>query len=606
MKNSVPFAVAVKHAGRGDLFAGTGLRAMARWQALEQLPGEGQNFVPLNDSGRPQFGAGLPSLHFAIDPDNPVAQWLWQRTVGPLGEDLYGDVHPPSYVIPSECSQPRYNPEPVALAACPIANLHDNVWAILFYRSPKQTPERSPASQGLSAWHVSRGLVDARTGFDKGTDEAVSTFEAHRDGTAHFQYDVGSFTLYGKGGRFAVDPGTSCVACGNNDDMGYAVGHNVILVDGKKDTQYRFLRYYFGPTINSYFDAPTFTLTRADTRYAYGFEPPYAERDHLFGRTPGRPILVAVGDSLQRDKIPFERANPNDHTYTWQMLTQFDNSVATSGSAFTVTAPNGATVVGRSAVDGAATSDPSFTTREFLYQQLAYDLPGAHVLTTTTKPSQRFDQLTVLALTGAGEPAGATTILRVKGGNAVAVDWKGGRDVVVRRLKLSAGVTGVVAMDGTIAKYTKDSGDSVLREGTRLVGEGREYVHVTGARSTVTVSGATAAATGGGTQFRVFAPKPLTVATVNGRAVRSCRTGSYVTFPCWTASGAATPVDLAPASDQLPRTGVARTGPPPSSVEVTRIARHAPLGAGVLVLLLILTTMAVRTARSSAPLGAHW
>ena len=46
MKNSVPFALAARRAGLGDLITGTGLPNMARWLAFEQLPGEGQSSSP--------------------------------------------------------------------------------------------------------------------------------------------------------------------------------------------------------------------------------------------------------------------------------------------------------------------------------------------------------------------------------------------------------------------------------------------------------------------------------------------------------------------------------------------------------------------------------
>ena len=207
------------------------------------------------------------------------------------------------------------------------------------------------------------------------------------------------------------------------------------------------------------------SLTGADLRYAYNFEPPYAERDHLFGRTPGRPVLVAIGDSLQRDKVPFERATPEDHTYTWRMNTHLVNQVSTAGSGFTITAPNGATVVGRAAGDGTA-----FTKGVVTFDTANDDDPGFQAVSTTTAPRRRFDQLTVLALTPPGPPA-TTSVLAVRGGNAVAVDWNGGRDVVVRRLKLSQAVTGAVTTDGTMAKFTQGEGDTIMRDGTRLVGE---------------------------------------------------------------------------------------------------------------------------------------
>lgn len=603
MKNAIPFAVAARRAGFPDLIRGTGLENQATWLSFEQLPGDGQNFVPLNDSGRSSYGVDMFALQFAIAPDNGVAQWLWQRTVGELGNDFYGSQPVPDHALEGKCTQNRVEEAPVTTVACPIFNLHGNAFAILFYRTPEETPEVDPANVSpLSVHHVKRGLVNARTGFSGGEDEVVSTFEAHRDGEAHFQYDVGNFTLYGDGGRFAIDPGTSCVACGNNDDAGFAIAHNVIVVDGKKETQYRFLRYFMGTTIDSFVNGDTLSLTHADLRYAYNFESPIADRDHFFGRSPDRPVLVGIGDSLQRDKIPFEKANPNDHTYTWQMLTQYENEVRRSGSGFTITAPNGATVVGRAAADGSADADPAVQQRFYRYSHLSDDMPGAHVVFTTTPPRQRFDQLTVLALTPPGEPPATQETLRVNGGNALAVDWKDGRDVIVRRLALSHAVTGPVATDATMAKYTRDVGDTVLRDGTHLVGEGREYVRVTGAASTVTVSGSTATATGKGTIFRVFAPRPLSTTTVNAVKVGSCRSGAYVTFPCGAATAVA-PVTVRPAPEQLPRTGMpaspASAGTRPERLRALPMALQSPAGAAVtgLLLLLVATCGAVAVRR---------
>lgn len=602
MKNAIPFALAARRAGFPDLIRGTGLENQATWLSFEQLPGDGQNFVPLNDSGRSSYGVDMFALQFAIAPDNGVAQWLWQRTVGELGNDFYGSQPVPDHALEGKCTQNRVEEAPVTTIACPIFNLHGNAFAILFYRSPEETPEVDPATVSpLSVHHVKRGLMDARTGFSGGENEVISTFEAHRDGEAHFQYDVGNFTLYGEGGRFAIDPGTSCVACGNNDDAGFAIAHNVIVVDNKKETQYRFLRYFTGTTIDSFVNTGTLSLTHADLRYAYSFESPIADRDHIFGRSPGRPVLVGIGDSLQRDKIPFEKANPNDHTYTWQMLTQYENEVVTSGSGFTITAPNGATLVGRAALDGSDDADPVVQQRFYRYSHLSDDMPGAQVVFTTTPPRQRFDQLTVLALTPAGEPPATQETLRVTGGNALAVDWKDGRDVIVRRLALSDGVTGPVATDATMAKYTRDTGDTVLRDGTHLVGEGREYVRVTGAASTVTVSGRTATATGKGTSFRVLAPQPLSTTTVNGGKVASCRSGAYVTFPCGAARAEA-PATVRPASEQLPRTGVpaarGSTTTAPERLRALPVALDAPVAPGIAALLLLLVTASAALTRS--------
>ena len=125
--------------------------------------------------------------------------------------------------------------------------LQGDILTILFYRTPGETPEVDPATVApLTVFHAERGLVDARTGFARGLHETVSTFEAKRNGIAHFQYDIGNFTLYGEGGRWAIDPGFDCVAC--KDDgithlAGYADYHNVVVIDGAQRTQVSDSRY---------------------------------------------------------------------------------------------------------------------------------------------------------------------------------------------------------------------------------------------------------------------------------------------------------------------------------------------------------------------------
>ena len=132
-KNAVPFALAARRAGRGDLLAGTGLRNMARWAAFEQLPGQGQSFVPLNDSQRLQLGVEFAATQFAIDPTNGVAQWLWNRTVGPLGSDCYRPL------------------AVVQAVTCDLFYVHGNVWTLLFYRPPARRRRSIP-----EAWVRSR------------------------------------------------------------------------------------------------------------------------------------------------------------------------------------------------------------------------------------------------------------------------------------------------------------------------------------------------------------------------------------------------------------------------------------------------------------------
>ncbi|MGI9100711.1 MAG: hypothetical protein ACR2H2_19865 [Solirubrobacteraceae bacterium] len=535
LKNSVPFALAARREGLDDLIAGTGLPGMARWAASEQLPGEANNFVPLNDSQR-ESNVEFAAMMFGIAPDNGVAQWLWQRTVGPQGNDYFREPHVPE-TGPVACPT-----EPLStLFVCYLDNLGryytaQYVSTILYYRSPTEPPEIDPASVGpLSVHYAQRGLVDARTGFARGGDEVISTFEALRDGRGHFQYDAGNFTIYGMGGHFAIDPGNACVACGQDLDEAYATAHNVVVVDGARATQSPNLRYWRGTTIDGFVNAPNLSLSHADLRYAYSadpnarLDPPYAGRDHLLSRTPGRPVIVGIADRLQRD-----RSRTSRHRYTWQMLSDKRNSVQTAGSAFTITAQNGATLAGRMAAGGRPGANPVVQTRTLVLNNPTTDIGSPAPVVSSTTPRQRaFDHLAVMALTPAGSEPATTETLRVTGGNAVSVTWRGAQDVLVHKLAAARTVTGQVQTDADIAKFTSEAGETVIRGGTRLSGGGRDYVSVSGTAATVTVSGDQVQASGNSANtYRVFAPQTVSSALVNGATAPACRDGGYVLFPC--------------------------------------------------------------------------
>lgn len=530
LKNAVPYALAARRDGLADILTNSNATRMVHWASYEQVPGEGNTFVPLNDSSRVSFGVDIAALFFAMAPDDGVSQWFWQHTVGPKGDDYYARPAALSTAGYDDKCAPAQN-SPVNFALCQTIQMHGNVWAILFYRAPTETPEVDPATVLPFGRHYpERGLVDARTGWSNGTQDVVTTFEARRNGTSHFQYDLGNFTLYGGGAHWAIDPGYSCVGCGRTEEAGYATAHNVVVIDGKKDTQYVWSRYFNGTTIDDTVETPNVSLAHADLRYAYNFESPHASRDHFFSSVPGRPIILAIGDSVQRD-------TGGSHTYTWQLLTHTGNTVVPDGgSGFQVLAPSGATLAGRAAVDGSAAADPRVLTRYQVFDNVSDDAPGAPVAYTTTPAQPKFDQLTVMALTPAGQPAATTEIVRVTGGNAVAVTSAGVTDIVATRLDGATQLTGAtLATDGSFAKLTLDAAETVLRAGTYLRANGRDYVVVTGGPATVTVSSASSSITATGpvgATYRVFAPQGITSVTVDGTAVNACRTGDELSFPC--------------------------------------------------------------------------
>jgi hypothetical protein len=307
------------------------------------------------------------------------------------------------------------------------------------------------------------------------------------------------------------------------------------VVDGARATQSANLRYWRGRTIDAFVDAPNLSLSHADLRYAYSadpnkqLDPPYAGRDHLLSRIPGRPVVVAVADQLQRD-----RSSTSRHAYTWQMLSDERNRVQTAGSTFTIVAPDGATLAGGTAAGTTADADPVVATRTQTLDNPTVDI-GAHVpvVSTTTPRQAAFDHLAVMALTPPGAEPATIQTLRLAGANAIAVTWRGAQDVVVRRRAAARAVSGAVSTDADIAKFTRDAGETVIRAGTRLSDGVRQYVGVTGAAATVTVSGDRVGAQGpAANRYRVFAPQSISSVVVNGATVAACRDGSYLRFPC--------------------------------------------------------------------------
>lgn len=524
LKNSVPYAKALKRETGTDLIAGTGLSNLARWSAFEQLPGGAQQFVPLNDSQRNEFGVDYEALLFGIAPNNGVTQWLWNRTVGALGNNYDQELRLPGQTtVDTGCVFDRPLIAPVATPACVLFHTNGDVWELLFYRTPGETPEVSPqAGTPLSMHYAQNGLVDARTGFDRGSNEVISTFTARRNGIGHFQLDAGSFTIYGEGVNWAIDPGYSCIGCGDNSPNGYPIAHNEIVIDDG-DTQDINSRYYTGTTIDSFINAQNFSLSHANLNYAYSGTAPYAGRDHLFIRTPGRPTIVVTLDQLKRSAS-------GNHTYAWQFLTDRTNVPQYSGPTFTLSALNGAKMVGRAAASG---TEPTFGIRVQVLQNNNDDIGPYAVMQTKTAAQPAIDQLTGMAISASGQAAATSETLAVTGGNAIAFAFGGLRDVIVSRHVGSSAVTGPAATDGSFGKLTENRGESLLRAGTSLSAFGTNYITVTGTQATVTVSGSKASAVGAASNtYTVFAPQTLSTVTVNGAPVTSCRTGQFVSFPC--------------------------------------------------------------------------
>lgn len=569
LKNALPFALAGRRLGLEDVVTGSNAQRLAHWAVYEQIPGRGNEMVPLNDSTAVIASPSVLSYMMGMNPDDGITQWFWQRTAGPKGDDFYGRTRAPMFTVNTDCQPLEKNPA-WTLGYCPIIRSAEDVNHILWWRSLEETPEVSPAqSLPLSQHFVEQGLVDSRTGFDGAQRDLVSTFSARRKAFGHYQFDLGSFTLYGAGANWAVDSSYSCVVCGKTADSGYAPGHNVVLIDGNKFTQSAADIRTSATTIDGHVSTPTFAWAHADLRYVYGkrsdgtFVSPHAGRDRFLSHAPGRPAILAVTDHLNRDT--------GYHKYRWQMHTDAANVVelepgAPFGSGFRITAPNSAVMVGRISSNGTIAGDRPILASVFK-QEVAQDIHPVHtVLYTDSVPAVTYDNLAVMAVTQPGEPAAAVTTLRVNGGNAAAVTSGGVTDVIASKLHTASAITGAqlggnaeVATDGTFARLTRDAAQTLLVKGTSLTSLGRSYVAVTGQPATVSVSGTTAQAEGDTNNvYRVFAPEPLTSVHVNGVSTSSCRDGQYEVFPCLapsvvtvTTTGPAVSTDVLPVDVQL-------------------------------------------------------
>lgn len=522
LKNAVPYALAARREGLGDLITGSPAAQVARWAVYETIPGEGHSMLPLNDSSRVQVAAELPAYAFALAPDDGVTQWFWQRTIGPRGDDYFGRPRAPIPTNDTNCSDLARSPFVNAYCSTLINN-HSEVWHILFYKNTAELPEVDPATvQPRSRWFQHRGLVDVRSGWAGGADEVVSSFEAARSHYGayglHRHEDAGSFTFYGRGGHWAVDPG---YACCNNPDTRRASTHNVVLVNNTRYTQTD--TGWAGQTIDGYVDMPNFTWSHADLRHAYvNPTPPYAQRDHFLVRAPGRPAILAVTDHLDRGYSA---------VYTWQLHTDYRNSVGVLESAFTMRAPSGATVTGRTARAG---GEPTVLVRADAWPTTPDGTVAAPEIYTETPNQRTLDHLAVMAVTRPGEREATTTTLAVQGGNAIVVGWNGLTDLVAaRHAAASRIVSPLLDTDGSFVALTEDRGEALLVGGTELVFRNRTYVQVSGGAATVAVSGDRVQAAGpSGASYRVFSPQPIASVTVNGAAVSSCRDGEDLRFPC--------------------------------------------------------------------------
>lgn len=549
MKTAAPFVLAWERATDEDLTAlNPGILAVPEWVAYEQLPGQGTRFVPRNDAMEP-----MPGMHevfgwyFGLRPDG-LSAWLWDHTVGAEGDAVF-------------TSEPVFLADPLtANKTCtdvtqdPLRSFFcwrsPEVPAILYHQDAEALPRTSPETvlDERGRLYPEWGLVTARTGWDGGEEEVALVYEAKHDHPGgHYQSDIGHFSLYGYGARWALDSGyghnyscsdthaalQGCTPRNARMHNGRAAGHNVPLIDGDPHTQPDHAALTSHEAITGFWDLPGATVATSDVRHAYSTDPasvPLAQRDWVFGRADGEPVLFAVADRV--------KVSAGSERYHWQMHTDAANvPVLDGGDDLTLVAPNGAVLTG-------AVSD-AFGDRYLrpapwvntVYSP--FDNAPAHTVLTSQDAQdlngsrEGLGHLAVLALTKPGEaPAVVARLAGCDRCNAVAVAW-GDREILVGSTRHDVGVIDQARLhsDGQLVKVSLDHTETTLVAGTKLAADGRDYVTVTGGPATLVASGGEIVADGPvGNTYSVWSPADPSSVTVNGLAASWSRAGDYVQF----------------------------------------------------------------------------
>lgn len=280
LTNAVLFAHALGRTGGPDLFDHARLRRVPHFFAMSLLPGS-REFDARNDAN--YAGLGDPFMsRLAEAYGDGLAKWLWERC---------------------------------ASGFSPLRIVWDN---------DVEAVEPTPDSPGLAEHFVGRGLCVFRTGWRKG--EVMFSIESGPFyPITHNQADKGHFTLYGLGGRWAIDSGY-----GNNREPGgrdQTVAHNCVLIDGEGQALSGAGAGTNGKVV-AYDNNARYGYALCDATEAYnrnskgqpGATARQARRHAVFIRPSGAvPAYAVVLDDIRKDDEP--------HDYTWLLHTDATNTV---------------------------------------------------------------------------------------------------------------------------------------------------------------------------------------------------------------------------------------------------------------------------------------
>jgi hypothetical protein len=278
---TVVFLHALRRATGEDLFRHPNLKRVPEFFAMSLLPGE-RVFDARNDAYyKPMSDPFM--LGIAYGARNGLAKWLWENA----------------------------------------ADKQDN-WLRILWDTDLASLSPAEAIPKRVHFYPGRGLLIARTGWN--ADDTMFSIEAgpfHRK--THNQADKGHFTLYGPGGRWAIDSGY-----GNTQDpngTAQTVAHNCVLIDGEGQALSGAGLGTFGRVLSARIDTNpaiiTLDCTDAYLRNSDGHENIAIQRairtavvvwpeDEL-------PMYFVIFDSIQMDA--------DSHAFTWLLHADRSNRV---------------------------------------------------------------------------------------------------------------------------------------------------------------------------------------------------------------------------------------------------------------------------------------
>ena len=220
----------------------------------------------------------------------------------------------------------------------PMGHSADQVATVLWQRDliPQQPGDILPPS---NLW-AQRGLYSYRSGWQSlaSSEDVVFTFYSGKFQGGHAQEDQNQFTLYGYGGRFAVDHGPGTTAKQSE-------AHSIVLIDGagqhnagssvgtdgriSEFVMNGFADYVQGDAASAYtthsgFNNPDYPFPGIDWSWGYEGANPVdrALRNVLAVRGDGAPPYFIIMDDIDKDALP--------HTYEWRLHTSNLNTIDTT------------------------------------------------------------------------------------------------------------------------------------------------------------------------------------------------------------------------------------------------------------------------------------